>query len=192
MTQYDAGPGEWSDRPWESPNKKPKPHARRRRVALPPWALLAILVGIIIVLCVGLVLIVKAIKGSSKGTPTPTVTVTRQASPTVTRMPTAALNQTPTATVALPIAGTAEPTPSTEIEVGAMVIVQGTKEAGLNLRQQPTTYARVEAIVKEGTTLFVLEGPVEADGYVWWKLRSPDGQEGWAAANWLVLKLKQN
>ncbi len=191
MTQYDAGPGEWSDRPWESPNKKPRPHARRRRVTLPPWALLAILVGILILLCVGLVLIVKAIKGGGKGTPTPAVTATQQPSPTATRTPTAIVVQTPTATVVLPIAGTAEPLPFTEIAPGATVVVQGTQGAGLNLRQQPTTYSRIEVTVKEGTVLTVLEGPVEADGYVWWKLRSPEGKEGWGVANWLALKTGQ-
>lgn len=191
MTQYDAGPGERSDRPWESPNKKPRPHARRRRVVLPPWALLAIVVGIIILLCVGLVLIVKAIKGSGKGTSTPTVPVTQQVLPTATWTPTAIIVQTPTATVVLPIAGTAEPTPFTGIAPGAPVVVLGTQGAGLNLRQQPTTYSRIEVTVREGTVLTVLEGPVEADGYVWWKLRSPEGKEGWGVANWLALKTGQ-
>jgi LPS O-antigen subunit length determinant protein (WzzB/FepE family) len=54
MTQYDAGPGDWSDREWEEPDRKRKPHTTRRRLVLPPWALLAILVGVVIVLCVAL------------------------------------------------------------------------------------------------------------------------------------------
>jgi len=40
--------------------------------------------------------------------------------------------------------------------------------------------------------LVVLDGPTEADGYVWWNLRSPEGKEGWGAANWLVLKIGQD
>jgi hypothetical protein len=63
MTQYDAGPGDRSDRPWEDPERKPRPQARRRRVTLPPWALLAIFIAIVILLCIGLVLIINAIRG---------------------------------------------------------------------------------------------------------------------------------
>jgi hypothetical protein len=36
--------------------------------------------------------------------------------------------------------------------------------------------------------LTVVEGPEEADGYVWWKLRTPGGEEGWGAARWLALQ----
>ena len=100
--------------------------------------------------------------------------------------PTSAI--TPTDTVVLPV-GTPEETPlPTEIRPGALVVVQGTKGAGLNLRQQPTTYGKVVSNAREGTVLTVLEGPKEADGYVWWKARAPDGTEGWGAGNWLVLK----
>lgn len=189
MTQYDAGPGDRSDREWESPGKKSRPHARRRRVTLPPWALLAILIAIIILLCVGLILIVRAIQGGDdQETPTPTATATRTTQPTATWVPTAIITQTPTATVVLPLERTPEPSPFTEIAPGATVVVQGTLGTGLNLRQQPTTEAQVVKGVKEGTELLVIEGPTEADGYVWWKLRTPDGSEGWGATNWLVLK----
>jgi hypothetical protein len=195
MTQYDAGPGEWSDRPWDDPDRKPKPQAKRRRVTLPPWALLTILVGIIILLCVGLVLIVNAIRnGGDKPTPTPEFTATAAVTPTATRPPataTAVITQTPTATVVLPIGGTLEPETPTTIAPGATVVVQGTLGAGLNLREQPSTYSRVVANAKEGASLLVLEGPRDADGYVWWKLQTANGKEGWGAANWLALKAGQ-
>ncbi len=195
MTQYDAGPGDWSDRPWEDPEKKPQPHAKRRRVSLPPWALLAILAAVIIVLCVSLVLIVRAIRGGGEdetATPLPsaTATVRQTAVIPLPTTPTAALTP-PTATVVLPIGGTAEATPFTEIAPGATVVVKGTAGAGLNLRQQPSTYARVVGSSKEGTELTVLDGPREADGYVWWQLRAKDGTEGWGAANWLALKTEE-
>lgn len=190
MTQYDAGPGDRSDRPWDDPNKKPKPQARRRRLALPPWALLAILVAIIILLCVGLILVVQAIRGrGGNETPTPIPTPTRQSLPTNTAEPPSSIPTiTPTHTITLPVdAPEPSPTPSA-IGPGTMVVVQGTLGGGLNIREQPTTNSRTVASVKEGTTLVVLDGPKEADGYVWWQVRTPEGDEGWAAANWLVLK----
>lgn len=189
MTQYDAGPGDWSDRPWDDPDKKPRPQARRR-VTLPPWALLAILVGIIILLCVGLVMIVQAIRrGGEEETPVPTFTATAMMAATDTAVPAdSSPTITPTATVELPIS-TPESTPGgTIIEPGATVVVEGTQGAGLRLRAEPSTEGRLVTGVREGTALTVIDGPEEADGYVWWKVRAPDGKEGWGAANWLVLK----
>jgi hypothetical protein len=195
MTQYDAGPGDLSDRPWEDPDRKPQPHARRRKVSLPPWALLAALVGIIILLCVGLVLIVRAIRGrDGQETPVPTATATLAVAPTATlALETSTAEVAPTNTVVLPI-GTAGATDTPgapavpgEIGPGALVIVQGTQGAGLNLRAEPSTGGALVTNAAEGTVLTVLEGPQEADGYVWWKLGTPDGEEGWAADEWLVL-----
>lgn len=189
MTQYDAGPGDWSDRPWEDPDKKPKPQARRK-VTLPPWALLAILVGVIILLCVGLVMIVQAIRrGGEEETPVPTFTSTAMMATTDTAVPAGSTPTiTPTATVDLPIS-TPEGTPSGAIiEPGVTVVVQGTQGAGLRLRSEPTTGSGIVTAVREGAVLTVVDGPEEADGFVWWKVRAPDGKEGWGAANWLVLQ----
>ena len=189
MTQYDAGPGEWSDREWESPDRKPVRHAKRKGPVLPGWALMAIVVGIVILVCVGLVLLVKAIqRRGANETPVPTATATRQSMPTATSTPSALLIQTATPTVVLPISPTAQAGPFTEIAAGAPVVVQGTGVAGLNLRAQPTTAAAIVITVKEGNSLTVVEGPKEADGLVWWKLRTSDGKEGWGAAKYLALK----
>jgi len=70
----------------------------------------------------------------------------------------------------------------------ASVKVKGTLGAGLNLRAEPATSARLVGNAKEGSELLVLEGPEEGADFVWWKLRAPDGTEGWGAADWLVLK----
>ena len=192
MPQFDAGPGEWSDRPWEDPEHKPKQQARRRRVSLPPWALLAILVGVLIILCVLLVMLARGILGGGEeeqDQPTALPTVTAEVAPSATVMlvtPTSAV--TPTDTVVLPVSTPEETAEPTGIGPGALVVVQDTRGAGLNLRQQPSTYAKVMGSAREGTVLTVLEGPTEADGYVWWKVRAPDGTEGWGAGTWLVLK----
>jgi hypothetical protein len=190
MPQFDAGPGEWSNRSWEDPEKKPKPQARRRRVSLPPWAFLAILAGVLIILCVLLVILVRGLGDDGEeeqATALPTVTAEVVPSATVTLVtPTPAI--TPTDTVILPVSTPEATSPPAGIGPGALVVVQGTRGAGLNLRQQPTTYAKILGSAREGTVLTVLEGPTEADNYVWWRVRAPDGTEGWGAATWLVLK----
>ena len=192
MTQYDAGPGDRSDRPWEDPERKPRPQARRRRVTLPPWALLAIVVVIVILLCLGLIWIVGAIRGDDSETPTPALTSTAEVAPSATlSLLTPTLAITPTNTVVLTVGTPAVTSPPTEIGPGALAVITGTGGAGLRLRALASTDADVLATGKEGTVVTVTEGPVEADGYVWWKVRTPDGQEGWAAADWLVLKTEE-
>lgn len=193
MTQYDAGPGDWTDRDWESPDRKPKPQAKRR-FTLPPWALIAITAAVAILLCVAAVLVVRALRGGST-TEVPTVLPTFTA---VLVAPTAGSATEPavlstaelsaTATVELPAAATAAPPTYTSIGPGATVVVQGTRGVGLNVRAAPSTNAKIVGSAKEGTELLVLEGPTEADGHTWWKVRLPDGKEGWAAGEYLVLK----
>ena len=192
MIQYDAGPGDRSDRSWENPERKPRAQARRRRVTLPPWALLAIFIGIVILLCIGLVLIINAIRGDDEdlGTPSPTDPSEVEPSATVSlNTPTAEI--TPTATVVLTVGTPPATTPPTESRPGALVVVTGTGGAGLRLRAEATTGSDMVTVVKEGTVLTVLDGPEEADNYQWWKVRTPEGEEGWGAANWLVLKTEE-
>jgi hypothetical protein len=155
--------------------------------------LLAAIVALVILLCVSLVLIVRAIRGNDdRPTATPLPTVTSAAAPSATVPPlTESPGVTPTDTVVLPGVTPVDTAGPGGIRPGALVVVQGTQGAGLNLREQPTTFAKVVAKAREGTVLTVLEGPTEADGYVWWQVRTPDGEEGWGAANWLVLKTEE-
>lgn len=189
MTQYDAGPGDWSDREWESPDRKQKPQAKRR-FTLPAWALAVTVVALAIVLCVGAVLVVKAIqKGNAKPTPTSPPAATTEVKPTATYSlvePTTVVS--PTATAELPRLATVAPPTFTEIAPGATVVVQGTRGLPLNIRAAASTGSRVIGSVKEGALLTVLEGPQQAGGYTWWKVRTADGKEGWAAGEYLVLK----
>jgi hypothetical protein len=74
-----------------------------------------------------------------------------------------------------------------EIAIGIYVKVSGTEGTDLSVRAGPgTNYARLK-IVAEGSVLKVLDGPSEADGYVWWQLQDiSDGVVGWAVADYLV------
>jgi hypothetical protein len=78
------------------------------------------------------------------------------------------------------------PAVPTEIGIGIYVKVSSTGGSDLSFRANAgTNYARLK-IVAEGTVLKVLDGPVEADGYVWWELQDvSDGVVGWAVADYL-------
>lgn len=72
--------------------------------------------------------------------------------------------------------------------VGAAAWVR--EEGGKNLRRRsaPGTSSDVLDTLPPGTQVALLEGPTEADGYHWWKVRIGDGREGWVAGEELVVK----
>jgi hypothetical protein len=189
MTQFDAGPGDWSDREWETPDRKRQPHAKRPKVVLPPWALLAAAVAVVILLCVGLILVVRAIRNKGDDA-TPTAVATTAPGTVAPARSTVELviPADATATVVLPVGATEEPFVFTEIAPGATVVVLGTGNAGLNLRAQPTTQGKLVGSATEGQELTVIEGPETANQLEWWKVKTADGTEGWAAGKYLVLK----
>jgi uncharacterized protein YraI len=68
--------------------------------------------------------------------------------------------------------------------LGGTVQVVNTGALGLRLRAEPGTSAQIVATVPDGTRMTVTGGPVQKDGYTWWKV-SGSGGTGWAAGNWL-------
>jgi hypothetical protein len=88
----------------------------------------------------------------------------------------------------VPLPSTSTPVPAVpqEIAIGVYVQVSGTGGGDLSFRAGPgTNYARLK-IIAEGAVLKVLDGPSEADGYVWWQLQDvSDGMVGWAVADYL-------
>lgn len=202
MTQYDAGPGDWSDREWEDPEHKQKPQAKRR-FALPPWALVTALVAVVILLCVGLIFGVRALGQRGKAAnPTPTAVATyglgavaeTTATPEALVEPssgfvvTTTLEPGPVITITTPIT-TVAPAVFTEIAPGATVVVQGTGTRHLRVRAQPSTSAATLTFLTDGTELLVLDGPRTANGYTWWQVRTADQKvTGWAAGEFLALK----
>jgi hypothetical protein len=74
------------------------------------------------------------------------------------------------------------------IEPGDRVVVIGLGENDcLSIRDEPSQEAPRTICVSDGTTAIVQEGPVDAEGYTWWRI-SGDGFAGWAAGDWLRLE----
>ncbi len=101
-------------------------------------------------------------------TPTPTATLIK---PTVTLLPTSTPAPTPSPTANIPAT----------IEKGVWVTVI----QGVNFRKDASTGAQIIRTLGEGEVLQVTDGPVSANDFTWWKLRDPNGTEGWAAQDYL-------
>jgi hypothetical protein len=134
------------------------------------WLMLLGIIVVAVVICTyGGQAVVRSF-AAAPTTPTPTATRVRQ--PTVTPIP------SPT-----PAQPTATPTPNipTAIESGVYVTVI----EGVNFRQESSTSAQIIRTLGAGEVLQVIEGPVSANDLTWWKLRDPNGVEGWAAQDFL-------
>lgn len=113
--------------------------------------------------------------------PTPTLIIWTPTPVPITPTPTPTTAPTPTEELE-PI-----PTPPADIAVGCYVRVAGTGGSGLNLRNGPgANYTRMD-IAYEGEVFIVVDGPVEAGDFVWWKIRDHKNsqREWWAAGNFL-------
>jgi hypothetical protein len=120
--------------------------------------------------------------------PPATATPTATMSPTITPTPTRTPRPRPTSTATPILTHTPTPTPSLlppgEIGVGATVVVQTTTGERLIARAAPGTGAPVRTQFANGTILQVVDGPVEADNYTWWRVEGPDG-DGWSVGTFL-------
>jgi GH25 family lysozyme M1 (1,4-beta-N-acetylmuramidase) len=73
------------------------------------------------------------------------------------------------------------------IVVGSPVEVTGTGGDGLNVRSTAATTGTVVGVEKDGASGAVLEGPVTADGFTWWRVQWTDGLTGWSVNQYLKL-----
>jgi alanyl-tRNA synthetase len=72
------------------------------------------------------------------------------------------------------------------LAVGVTAYVRQTGGKNLRLRNGPGLDTNAFAGLPPGTSMTLLEGPVQDDGYPWWRIRTVDGQEGWVAGTELV------
>jgi uncharacterized protein YgiM (DUF1202 family) len=106
--------------------------------------------------------------------------------------PTANLLATETSTPAPTPTFTATPVPGTALAKGQPARV--TTEDGLNLRDKPATSGQLITRLGGGQRVTVIDGPVSADDFTWWKIDDGQGNIGWAVqgdkdGDWLSPKL---
>ncbi len=75
---------------------------------------------------------------------------------------------------------TVAPTPESSLQVGDIVVVVNLGNTELSVRSKPGVDQSLTTSLPEGAEAELLEGPVEADGYIWWRVESDDGT-GWCA-----------
>jgi hypothetical protein len=82
-----------------------------------------------------------------------------------------------------------EPAPAANISIGNYVQVSGTGGDGLRLHDSASVSSKAQYIALEAEVFIVKDGPVEADGYIWWYLQDPYTSEaaGWGVANYLIV-----
>ncbi len=91
-------------------------------------------------------------------------------------LPTATPTRAPTTTPTPTLTPTTAPT----LQVGGTATVTTTGGDTLNMRNGAGRGYELVAKLSAGTVVMLLEGPIEADGLRWWRIRTPDGIEGWA------------
>ncbi len=136
--------------------------------------------------------VVWARRSRSRALPTaaPMTTLTPSAGQTTVVPPVTGTPPTPGLPGALPTVPTTPTATATTvapsaIAPGGYVKVAGLGSTKLRLRDDPSTGAAVLQLLSDGDVLRVLEGPVSAEGYEWWRLLAEDGAIGWAVADYL-------
>ena len=161
------------------------------------WAAMALIVGLIF-LGVYALLPKGAEEAAPEPTPVPEMTAepgeTEPAAANETAVPEATNSPTPvpfpesqvTVLPTIPPAPSPTPIPTStpEPELQTAVVASG---VGVYLRQDPSTTAPDLEWLLDGTQLVVLPGGTDADGYTWVLVRTPDGNEGWVATDFIAI-----
>lgn len=115
--------------------------------------------------------------------------------PTIIRI-TAPATPIPSATPIIPTPTsiptlTPSPTPDRliapdEIIGGFFAQVANTDDVGVNFRNGFGRSNELISVLDEGTIGLVIDGPVEEDGFIWWRIELEDGVRGWLVEQFLV------
>ncbi len=70
-----------------------------------------------------------------------------------------------------------------ELAIGGTASVT---ESGLNLRASASTASDVVTTLTAGQQVSVVGGPQDADGYTWWQISLPSGEQGWVVGDFLA------
>ena len=164
----------------------PPPPAGPRRA--PPWLWLGL--GTLVTI-IGLVAILGALAAFLTRPPAETAA---EAAPTNIRL---TAPPVPTATVGVFVpAPTVAPTSTTvptpdvsvapaEVTAGYYATVVETGGVGVTVRNGPSTSNIPVTVAGENSAVLVIEGPTPGGAYQWWRVRLPDGTEGWVAGDFL-------
>ena len=163
------------------------------------WAAMALIVGLIFL---GVYALLpngnEAVAPESDTTPAPEMTVesieTELAPANETAVPDATNSPTPvpfpeSQVTVLPTnppapSPTSIPTSTPEPEPQTAVVASG---VGVYLRANPSTIALDLEWLLDGTELVVLPEQTDADGYTWVLVRTPQGNEGWVATDFIEI-----
>jgi hypothetical protein len=89
--------------------------------------------------------------------------------------------------VATVVLASPDPQSSSELATGSAAEVGGTEGEGLRVRAEPALSGGVRVVLTDGTRVQVLEGPVSADGFRWYRVGyGADGATGWVAGQYLA------
>jgi hypothetical protein len=70
--------------------------------------------------------------------------------------------------------------PEPVLAIGGSALIANTEGRPLRGRQDPGLESPVRASFKEGEQVTIQDGPVQADGYTWWRIEGASGV-GWSA-----------
>ena len=75
----------------------------------------------------------------------------------------------------------------TAIYLGATVEIANTDGTGVNVRGDASTTSDVLSVFLDGTQVQVIDGPVEAEGFVWWQVTGNEVAAGWIVSDYLIV-----
>jgi hypothetical protein len=81
------------------------------------------------------------------------------------------------------------PTPI-PITIGSTVVIEGVDAQTLNVRDSASiTAGTILFRAEEGQRFTIIEGPVQGDGFTWWRIRDLNDttRQGWAVSNYLTV-----